>query len=281
MMITGVSVADRNFFRTLQIPLKRGRLFTETETRETRHVVVINEALARKYFANEEPIGKRITIGLRNGGVSSEIIGVIGDVKQAGFDRAAEPMAYWPIPKSTYRSMTFVIRTRSDANALAPAAREVIRSLDAQQPVADVRLLESFLGSSVEQQRFNALLLVVFAALALLLAGVGLYGVMAWMVGGRTREIGVRMALGASGADVMKLILKQAMMLVGIGAAVGLGVSLLATRMVESLLYGVSRNDPLTFAVVILILAGAAFLACYVPVRRATKVDPMVALRQD
>jgi putative ABC transport system permease protein len=282
MMITGVSVADRNFFRTLQIPLKRGRLFTETEIHEMSHVVVINEALARKYFANEEPIGKRIAIGLRNGGVPSEIIGIIGDVKQAGFDRAAEPMAYWPIPKSTYRSMTFVIRAKKgDANALAPAARDVIRSLDAQQPVADVRLLESFLESSVGQQRFNTLLLMVFAAVALLLAGVGLYGVMAWMVSRRTREIGVRMALGARGADVMKLILKQAMLLVGIGAAAGLSIALLATRMVESLLYGVSRNDPLTFVVVSLILAGVAFLACYVPARRATKVDPMVALRFD
>src|SRR5262245_21022842 len=244
-----------------------------------RHVVVINEALARKYFPNEEPLGKRITIGLRNGDVPSEIVGVVGAVKQSGFDRAAEPMAYWPIPKSTYRSMTFVIRTKGDATALAPAARDAIRSLDAQQPVADVRLLESFLGSSVEQQRFNTLLLVVFAAVALLLAGVGLYGVMAWMVSRRTREIGVRMALGARGADVMKLILKQAMLLVGIGVAVGLGVALLATRMVESLLYGVSRNDRLTLVVVMLMLAGGGLLACYVPARRAMKVDPMVALR--
>jgi predicted permease len=278
-MITGVSVADRSFFSTLQIPLKRGRLFTEHETHETSHIVVINEALARKYFANEEPIGKRIRIGLRNGDVPSEIIGVVGDVKQAGFDRAAEPMAYWPIPKSTYRSMTFLIRAKGDANALAPAARDVIRSLDTQQPVADVRLLESFLGSSVAQRRFNTLLLAVFAVVALLLAVVGLYGVMAWMVSCRTREIGVRMALGAREADVMKLILKQGMLLVGIGAAAGLGVALLATRLVESLLYGVSRNDPLTFVMVMLILAGAALLACYVPARRATKVDPLVALQ--
>jgi len=278
-MSTGVSVADRNFFRTLQIPLKRGRIFTEQETREMRHVVVINEALARKYFPNEEPLGRRITIGLRNGNGPSEIIGVVGDVKQAGFDHEAEPMAYWPIPKSTYFSMTFVIRAKGDANALAISARDVIRSLDAKQPVADVRTLESLLGSSVARQRFNTLLLAVFAMVALLLAAIGIYGVMAYSVTQRTQEIGIRVALGARGADVLKLVVGQGMKLALTGVVIGLIGALALTRLMSNLLFGVRATDPLTFITVATLLVGVALVACWLPARRAAKVDPMIALR--
>jgi putative ABC transport system permease protein len=278
-MATGVSVTDRNFFRTLQIPLKRGRLFTEQETGEMRHVVVINEALARKYFPNEEPLGKRITIGLRNGDVPSEIVGVVGDVKQAGFDRAAEPMSYWPIPKSTYRSMTFVIRAKGEANALAPAARDVIRSLDAQQPVADVRTLESLLGSSIARQRFNTSLLAVFSMVALLLAAVGIYGVMAYSVTQRAQEIGIRVALGARGRDVLKLVVGQGMKLALTGVVIGLSGALALTRLMSNLLFDVSATDPLTFIIVATLLISVALVACWLPARRAAKVDPMIALR--
>jgi putative ABC transport system permease protein len=278
-MITGVSVTDQNFFRTLQIPLKRGRLFTEQETGEMRHVVLINEALARKYFPNEEQLGKPIMIGLRNGNTPSEIIGVVGDVKQAGFDREAEPMAYWPIPKSTYRTMTFVIRAKSEANALAPAARDVIRSLDAQQPVADVRTLESLLGSSIARQRFNTLLLAVFAMLALLLSAIGVYGVMAYSVAQRTQEIGIRVALGARSRDVLKLVVGQGMKLALTGVVIGLIGALALTRLMSNLLFDVSATDPLTFIIVATLLIAAALVACWIPARRATKVDPMVALR--
>jgi putative ABC transport system permease protein len=276
---TGVSVTDQNFFRTLQIPLKRGRLFTEQETRETRHVVVISEALARKYFPNEEPLGRRITIGLRNGNTPSEIIGVVGDVKQAGFDHEAEPMAYWPIPKSTYFSMTFVIRAKGDANALAISARDVIRSLDAKQPVADVRTLESLLGSSIARQRFNTLLLAVFAMVALLLAAVGIYGVMAYSVTQRTQEIGIRVALGARGADVLKLVVGQGMKLALTGVVIGTIGALALTRLMSNLLFSVSATDPLTFITVATLLIGVALVACWIPARRAAKVDPMTALR--
>ena len=275
-----VSLVDRNFFSTLQIPLKRGRLFTEQETHETRHVVVINEALARKYFPNEEPLGKRITIGLRNGDVPSEIVGVVGDVKQAGFDREAEPMAYWPIPKSTYRSMTFVIRTKGEANVLAPAARDVIRSLDARQPVADVRTLESLLGSSIARQRFNTSLLAVFAMVALLLAAIGIYGVMAYSVTQRTQEIGIRVALGARGRDVLKLVVGQGMKLTLTGVVIGLVGALALTRLMSNLLFGVRATDPLTFFIVATLLVVVALVACWLPARRAAKVDPMIALRR-
>ncbi len=278
-MTSGVSVTDLNFFRTLQIPLKRGRLFTEQETHETRHVVVINEALARKYFPNEEALGRRITIALRNGNVASEIIGVVGDVKQSGFDRGAEPMAYWPIPKSTYFSMTFVIRAKGDANALAPAARDVIRSLDARQPVADVRTLESLLGNSIARQRFNTLLLAVFAMVALLLAAIGVYGVMAYSVTQRTQEIGIRLALGARGADVLKLVVGQGMRLALAGVVIGLIGAAVLTRLMSNLLFDVSATDPLTFIIGAMLLIFVALLACYLPARRAAKVDPMVALQ--
>jgi putative ABC transport system permease protein len=200
-------------------------------------------------------------------------------VKQAGFDHEAEPMAYWPIPKSTYFSMTFVIRAKGDANALAISARDVIRSLDAKQPVADVRTLESLLGSSIARQRFNTLLLAVFAMVALLLAAVGIYGVMAYSVTQRTQEIGIRVALGARGADVLKLVVGQGMKLALTGVVIGTIGALALTRLMSNLLFSVSATDPLTFITVATLLIGVALVACWIPARRAAKVDPMIALR--
>jgi putative ABC transport system permease protein len=280
-MTTGVLIVDQNFFRTLRVPLMRGRLFTEQETHEMRHVVLINEVLARKYFSGEEPLGRRIRIGLRNGDTPSEIVGVVGNVRQSGFDREAEPMAYWPIPKSTSRTMTFVIRTNGEAIALAPATREAIRALDAQQPVAEVRTLENLLGKSVARQRFNTWLLAVFAATALILAAIGVYSVMAYSVTQRSHEIGIRIALGACAPDVLKLIVGQGMKLALSGVILGLIGGIGLTRLLANLLFGVSATDPLTFSSVAALLVGVALAACWLPARRATKVDPMVALRSE
>jgi len=278
---TGVCVTDQNFFRALQIPLKRGRFFTEQEVREQRNVVIINEALATKYFPNEDPLGKRITIAMRPPLTPTEIIGVVSDVKHSHLEKAVEPMSYWPIAQLPYTSMSIVIRTRGEATAVATAVRNAIQSLDPQQPISDVRTLESLVGNSIARQRFNTLLLLVFAVVALLLAGLGIYGVMSYSVTARAHEIGVRIALGATAIDILRLTMKRGMALTLLGVGFGLAAALALTRLMATLLYGVGATDPLTFISVALLLAGVALLACWVPARRATKVDPMVALRCD
>ncbi len=278
---TGVCVTDANFFQTLQIPLKRGRLFTKQEATEMRHVVVVNEALVRKYFANEDALGKRITIFMKEENVPTEIIGIVGDIQHKQLDSEPEPMVYWPHPELAYTSMTLVMRTRNDALSVAASARDVIRSLDAQQPVADVQTMQSLLAKSVARARFSTQLLTVFAAVALLLAGVGIYGVISYVVTQRSHEFGVRMALGAQTRDVLKLVLKNGMMLALAGIVLGLAGAFALTRWMASLLFGVTPTDSITFATVATILFVVAVLACYIPARRATKVDPMVALRYE
>jgi putative ABC transport system permease protein len=270
-----------NYFRTMQIPLKRGRLFTDQEATERRHVVVINESFAREHFPNEDPLGKRVTIDMRDDNQPCEIIGVVGDSKHMNLDADVKPMSYWPHPELAYSGMTFVLRTRGAADAITSAARNVIRSLDPEQPVADVRPMESLIGTSVARARFNTLLLTVFAVVALLLAGVGIYGVMAYSVAQRTNEIGVRMALGAGATDVLRLVVRRGMTLALVGVALGLAASFALTRLMETLLFNVSATDPLTFAGISLLLAIVALLACLIPARRAAKVDPMVALRRE
>jgi putative ABC transport system permease protein len=278
---TGVMVSDINYFRTMQIPLKRGRLFTDQEATERRHVVVINESFAREHFPNEDPLGKRVTIDMRDDNQPCEIIGVVGDSKHMNLDAEIKPMSYWPHPELAYSGMTFVIRTRGDAEAITSAARNVIRSLDPEQPVADVRPMERLIGTSVARARFNTLLLTIFATVALLLAGVGIYGVMSYSVAQRTNEIGVRMALGAGATDVLRLVVRRGMTLALVGVAMGVAASFALTWMMKTLLFNVSAIDPLTFAGIPLLLVFVALLACLIPARRAAKVDPMVALRRE
>ncbi len=278
---TGVMVTDANYFRAMQIPLKRGRLFTDQEAAEMRHVVVINEAFVRQHFPNEDPLGKRVTIYMKDDNQPCEIIGVVGDSKHMSLDAEVRPMSYWPHPELASSGMTFVIRTRGDAASVTSAARNVIRALDPEQSVADVRTMESLIGTSVARARFNTLLLTIFAIVALLLASLGIYGVMAYSVVRRTHEIGVRMALGASGRDMLRLIVRRGMTLALAGVAIGVAASFALTRLMETLLFNVSATDPLTFAGIPLLLAFVAMLACLIPARRAAKVDPMVALRYE
>jgi putative ABC transport system permease protein len=280
-LVTGVCVSDQNFFHSLQIPLKRGRMFTEQEVREMRHVVVVNEALARKYFPNEEALGQHIAISMKNENVPTEIIGVVADVKHAQLDKEAEPMSYWPIAELPYNTMTFVLRTRGEPLAMSAAARNVIQQLDPQQPVADVRTLESMLGKSIARQRFNTLLLAVFAVVALLLSGVGIYGVMSYNVTQRTHELGIRSALGATASDISRSVLRQGMKLALLGVGLGSIAALVCTQLMRTLVFGVGLRDPLTFVAVALLLAVIALFACWIPARRATKVDPLIALRTE
>jgi putative ABC transport system permease protein len=278
---TGVCVTDAHYFEVMRIPLKQGRLFTEQEATEMRHVVVVNETFVRKNLPGQDPLGKRVTIDMKDENVPSEIIGVVGDHKHMGLDTEVEPMSYWPHPELVTSSMTLALRTRGEASSVAAAARQVIRNLDPDQPVGQVSTMNDLMAKSIARSRFNATLLTVFSLVALIMAAVGIYGVMSYAVQLRTHEIGVRMALGAQRGDVMRMVVKQGVTLGLIGVAVGLAASFGLTRLIASLLFEVTATDKTTFGLV----AGGLFLitlvACYVPARRATKVDPLVALRYE
>ena len=278
---TGICVTDANYFQAMQIPLKRGRLFTEQEAKEMRHVVVVNETFARKNLPGQDPLGKRVTINMKDENVPTEIIGIVGDTKHLGLDTETEEMAYWPQPELVYVSMTLVIRTQGDPTSIAPAARNVIRNIDPEQPVGEVSTMEGLLARSIARSRFNTTLLLIFSLVALVMAAVGIYGVMSYSVLQRTHEIGVRMALGAQQRDVLKLVVKQGVILGLIGVAAGLIASYGLTRLIATLLFEVTATDKTTFAAVAMGSFLVTLIACYIPARRATKVDPVIALRYE
>ena len=278
---TGVCVTDANYFQTMQIPLLRGRMYTQQETIEMRHVVVVNETFVKKNLNGEDPLGKRLIIYMKQQNDPTEIVGVVADHKHLGLDQAVEPMVYWPHAELAFGFMTMMLRTSGDPSALAPAVRGVIRNLDPQQPVGEISTMESLLSVSVARARFSASLLAVFSIVALVMAAVGIYGVMSYTVLQRTHEIGVRMALGAQRADVLKLVLKKGIVLGVVGVAVGLAASFALTRLIATLLFEVTTTDKSTFAAVAIGLFLITLLACYVPARRATKVDPLKALRYE
>ena len=274
-----------HYFESMDIPLLKGRDFADTDTKQTPNVVVINEAFARRHFAEEDPIGHRIKL---QGQFRDPllIVGVVGNVRDFGLDEQPTPEAYLPYLQNplseTYaRSLTLVVRTKSEPGALAGALRAELLSLDKSLPVQAVKPMTEYLRDSLSRRRFNMILLSVFAAVALLLAAVGIYGVISYAVAQRTHEIGIRVAIGAQARDILKLVIGQAMLLTLLGVAVGLAAAFALTRLMESLLFGVSATDPVTFAVISLLLTGVALGACLVPARRAIKVDPMVALRYE
>ena len=278
---TGVCVTDANYFQTMQIPLKQGRFYTEQEATEMRHVVLVNETFVKKNLGGANPLGRKLTIYMKDDNVPTEIIGVVGDNKHLGLDTAVEPMAFWPHPELVYPGMTMVLRTNGDATAVAPAAREVIRTLDPLQPIGEISTMESLLSVSVARSRFSASLLAVFSFVALIMAAVGIYGVMSYSVLQRTHEIGIRMALGAQRLDVLKLVVLKGVVLALIGVAAGLAASFALTRLIATLLFEVTATDTLTFAAVSVGLFVVTLLACYLPARRATRVDPLKALRYE
>jgi putative ABC transport system permease protein len=277
--VIDVTIVEPQFFETMAIPLLQGRTFTEREGVELSSKVVISATMAKKLWPGEDPIGKHVTIYMKKENKPSEVVGVVGDVKHSGLDEEVRGTAYWPYPELSFDFMTLVVRTDGDPLALAPALRETVLSLDKDQPVADIRTMESLLSASLARTRFATALMAAFAAMAALLAVLGIYGVVTYIVEERTREIGIRVALGASYNGIIALLLKQGMLLAGLGIAIGAAASLGLTRLLVKLLFGTKPADPLTFVSVVCGLAAVAVIACYLAARRATSVDPMTALR--
>ena len=289
-----------DYFGTLAIPTLKGRPFSERDTRSTLPVAMINETLARRFFADADPIGKRLFLGppeeLVPPGILPPgfrfqhftIIGVIGDVRHNGLNQPLTPEIYTLHEQelaskfaSPSGSMYLALRTTTKPSTLVGAIRREVQQLDREQPIAGIATMEELLATSLSQSRFSTLLLAIFAGLALILAAVGIYGVMAYSVAQRTHEIGIRVALGAQAGDVLKLVMRQGLTLAVAGVAIGLGAALIMTRVMTSLLYGVTATDPVTFAVIPVVLTGVALVASFIPARRATKVDPIVALRYE
>jgi len=268
---------NHHYFAALRIPLLRGRNFTEQESLQAARVLVISELLAREVFPDEDPIGKHLVLMM--GTDAFEIIGIAGDIRHRALESQPFPAMYMPSYQMGW--MNLVIRTRTDPMSLASAVKKEIQSIDPEQPVAAVRTMEQWVDSAAAAPRYRTILLGVFAAVALLLSAVGIYGVMSYTVSQRTNEIGIRLALGARRSDVLKLIVGRGMMLALTGIGAGLAAAFALTRLMSSLLFGVSATDLMTFVGSAVLLSGVALAACCVPARRATRVDPMVALRNE
>ena len=282
------------YFKALKIPLLRGRSFDERDAQSAPPVVLVNAAMAAKYWPSQDAVGQRITIGKGLGpefeDPTREIVGVVGDVREEGLDRPAPPVMYVPaaqMPDALTRlgnsivPMTWIVRSASAPTGLAGAIQREIQAADRQLAVARVRPLDQVLAQSIARQNFNMLLLTVFGAIALVLAAIGIYGLMSYSVEQRSHEIGIRMALGAARTDILTLVVGGGMRLAGAGVVTGIAAALGVTRVLSRLLFGVRSTDPATFAAVAVMLSTVAWLACYLPARRATRVDPIVALRYE
>jgi putative ABC transport system permease protein len=277
--VAWISSVSQDYFRTMGMRLIAGREFNERDNENSPKVVIISQATARRHFPNEDPIGKRIGNGRPDGW--REIVGITADVKHFGLTQDARVSMFFPDRQRPSRQMFIVARTAADPLSLGPALRGVVAAMDKNLAVSNISAMEEVTAQSIGQERFTLLLLGLFSALALSLAVAGIYGVMSYAVAQRTHEIGVRVALGAQTRDVLKLVVTQGMALVLAGAGIGLASSLALTGFIRGLLFGVSATDPLTFVAVAALLALVALVACYVPARRASKVDPMIALRCD
>jgi putative ABC transport system permease protein len=277
--VTDVSVCDDGYFRAMSVPLTSGRWFSDREMQERSNVVIVSDSLARAYFPRGDALGKRLSIEMTRPIVPTEIIGIVGDVKFSDLTTEPRPTTYWPHPQLAYSGMTFTVKTAVDAMSLAPSVERAIRTLDKDQPVADVRTMSQWVAKSLAQARFSSTLLAIFANLALALAAIGIYGVMSHAVSQRTSEIGIRLALGATMGDVLTMIVIDGLRLAVAGLAIGVLLALGLSRTIAALLYETTGTDPVTFAAVIGVLGAAALLASYLPARRASRIPPVEALR--
>ena len=274
------------YFATIALPLKEGRWFTDQDSKDSPRVALINEAAAREFWPNETPIGKRITVGVESpkAGDWVTIVGIVGDMHHRELASASEPQVYLPHLQETSGLMHLVVHTREHSLSLASLAsdvREAIRSVDKDQAVSNLEPMDRVLVESLGQPRFNTFLLDVFGLLALTLTIVGIYGVISYSVTQRRQEIGIRLALGAQRSDILKLVIGQGMAPIVCGMAIGLAAALALTRVMSGLLFEISATDPATFVGVAFLLGSVAVLACYIPARRATKLDPLTTLRHE
>ena len=278
----GLRFIGLNYFQTLSIPISKGRDFDSDDVPQTTEKVIINESFARLFFADgSSPLGRRITLGY-GGKTAKEIVGIVGDVKHESLSLSSKPEMYVPLAQFPVNTLTVLVRTdRRNPLALTNSVRQAVQELDAELPVYDIKTLDDYLVQSIAAPRFNAILINLFAFVALLLASVGLYGVIAYSASSRTHEIGIRLALGAQKTDVLRLIFSQGMRLTLLGIFAGALAAWWLTSLLTTMLYEVQTTDPLTFIGVAILLLLVAMLACFIPARRATKVDPIIALRYE
>jgi putative ABC transport system permease protein len=276
-----VRMATPGYFKTMGISLLQGRNFTEQDRRDSVAVIIVNKRMADKVWPNENPVGKRLMLDYNRGKYAYEVVGVIGGIRYYGLKVDSRPEVFIPHAQNAYLPMNLVVRTATDPNQMVESIKAQVRAMDPTQAVSNIKTMETLVSRSVAADRFSMWLLGLLGSLAIALAATGLFSLLSYLVSQRTHEIGVRMALGAGHRDIFRLVIGQGAVLLAAGLGIGLGASFICARLFSSLFFGISAIDPLTFMFTPVLLSLAAFLACYVPARRATKVDPLVALRTD